>query len=439
MAVASALEAHQTHSALFTPDNAAEEACVSPGEHSVESFTVEDGTLVRHVLRRDGSISTRVAARAQSASGPLDRESADNLLLRATRRPDWSAGATAPVLDLFAGCGGLSAGVGEALYAVGRTPVFRAFDLDQVALDVYERNLPRSRATAADITALVDGELGAPPTPAERDFISDVGRCEILIAGPPCQGHSAANNRTRHSDARNELYLRVVRAAELLNPQHVAIENVPGAMSDRGSVVDRALRQLKDLGYHVAHGIIDASAVGAPQRRKRLVVLASRSVVPSIPSLLKDSRVSHPRTTRWAFEDLQDISPERLVDEPARSAKQTLERIDVLFDENLHELPDAHRPPCHSGGGHSYVSIYGRLRWDEPAQTLTTGFYSMCMGRNVHPSRRRTITAHEAARIQGFSDWFSFDGVQKRVELSRMIGNAVPPRLGFVVGLELMR
>jgi DNA (cytosine-5)-methyltransferase 1 len=150
-------------------------------------------------------------------------------------------------------------------------------------------------------------------------------------------------------------------------------------------------------------------------------------------------RVETPRSVRWAIADLESLQAQTLIDQPARSAPQTRGRIDRLFELDLYELPNEYRPPCHAEGNHSYASIYGRLRWDDPAQTVTTGFYSMCMGRNVHPSLRRTITAHEAARLQGFPDSFNFNSVSKRVDLARLIGNAVPPKLGYVIGLELLR
>jgi DNA (cytosine-5)-methyltransferase 1 len=79
------------------------------------------------------------------------------------------------------------------------------------------------------------------------------------------------------------------------------------------------------------------------------------------------------------------------------------------------------------------------LAWDRPSQTITTGFYSMCMGRYVHPSRRRTITAREAARLQYIPDWFRFDTAQHRTALARMIGNAVPSRLSYAIALEWLR
>jgi DNA (cytosine-5)-methyltransferase 1 len=82
--------------------------------------------------------------------------------------------------------------------------------------------------------------------------------------------------------------------------------------------------------------------------------------------------------------------------------------------------------------------MYGRLLWDEPAQTITTGFGSMGQGRFVHPGRPRTLTPHEAARLQTFPDFFTFRKARTRHALARMIGNAVPPLLTVALGLAVM-
>jgi DNA mismatch endonuclease Vsr len=103
-------------------------------------------------------------------------------------------------------------------------------------------------------------------------------------------------------------------------------------------------------------------------------------------------------------------------------------RIKWLFEHRKHDLPNALRPDCHHSE-HSYVSMYGRLDWDEPAQTVTTGFGSMGQGRYVHPARRRTLTPHEAARLQMIPDFWNFGAVRKRGSLATLIGNAVPPIL----------
>ncbi len=109
-----------------------------------------------------------------------------------------------------------------------------------------------------------------------------------------------------------------------------------------------------------------------------------------------------------------------------------------MFDHDLFDLPNELRPPCHRNKSHTYNSIYGRLKWDNAAQTLTSGFYSTSMGRYVHPSELRTLTAHEAARIQGFPDFYSFDEAKKRTNLAKILGNAVPPKLSYACFMELL-
>lgn len=395
--------------------------------------------LQRVVQRRDGTRVTSLVVPGALERDPIDNAEGDQLWLRAgsadtVRRHVGDD----RIVDLFAGCGGLSIGVVEALHAVGRGARCIGVELDPVALSVYQRNLPGARGLCSDIASVLDRPLGTRPSSSERALRELAGDVTFLLGGPPCQGHSAFNNRTRHSDDRNALYLKMVRAAEVLEPEFVVIENVPGALKDRGGVVQRSVDALAILGYETRVEVVDASTVGVAQVRKRLLVTASRDGS-RVASGLAERWRSEPRSVRWAIGDLVRRRTGLLVDEPAASAPQTRGRIDVLFEQRLYELPNEHRPPCHAKGGHSYRSIYGRLRWDRPAQTVTTGFYSMCMGRNVHPSQRRTITAREAARLQFLPDGIDWSTVPGRVDLARLIGNAVPPRLGYIAALDLIR
>src|SRR5262249_42014582 len=113
-------------------------------------------------------------------------------------------------------------------------------------------------------------------------------------------------------------------------------------------------------------------------------------------------------------------------------------RIAWLFSHGKFDLPNSQRPKCHREKPHSYNSVYGRLRWNLPAQTITTGFGSMGQGRYVHPSRHRTITPHEAARLQCLPDFFVFDAVVSRGAWADLIGNAVPPFLLFRITERLL-
>lgn len=116
-----------------------------------------------------------------------------------------------------------------------------------------------------------------------------------------------------------------------------------------------------------------------------------------------------------------------------RLSGENISRIAHLFSRNVYDLPNELRPPCHRDKAHSYASMYGRMRPDAPAQTITSGFGSMGQGRFVHPTRPRMITAREAARIQGFPDYFSFEPSSSRTALHEMIANAVPPALSAAI------
>ncbi len=344
-----------------------------------------------------------------------------------------------PFVDLFSGVGGLSLGLHEAAKRLGLTPYTAlAIDNDEQALDCYRKNFPDTELCGSDVREFFSQDIDARLSKRERNLRDVVPAGSILAGGPPCQGHSDLNNSTRRNDPKNSLYFVMARAARVLQPEAVIIENVPTVIHDKGAVVDSTSRSLRSMGYHVSHHVFDFLKLGVAQSRKRHVLIASKCEVEDRMAALVGAN-GPLRTVEWAIRDLECIdSRDRMLDQVAHPNAVTQRRIDYLFSNNLHDLPDSQRPACHRLKDHSYSSIYGRLRWEMPAQTVTRGFYCMCMGRYVHPSQRRTLTAHEAARLQFFPDWFRFDGAKSRTRLATMIGNAVPSKLGYLIGLELL-
>ena len=340
------------------------------------------------------------------------------------------------LVDLFAGGGGLTVGVAEAALRAGRrTEVALAVENDNDAADVYALNFPRANLLRVAIETLFDGELDCPLTAPERSIARALGDVDILVAGPPCQGHSNLNNHTRRQDPRNALYLRTVRAAEVLRPTLVVIENVPTVRHDKGGVVERSTQALQAAGYSVASDVFHLVRFGVPQRRRRHILLATINdrIDPSAIGRLSSACDDHAeRSVRWAIEDLIDQTTESGPDTASRPTPVNLERMQWLIDQDEYDLPNPMRPKCHHGS-HSYNSMYGRLAWDAPAQTITTGFGCMGQGRFVHPAKPRTITPHEAARLQTLPDFFDLDSRKGRGVWARVIGNAVPPL--FVVHL----
>jgi DNA (cytosine-5)-methyltransferase 1 len=166
-------------------------------------------------------------------------------------------------------------------------------------------------------------------------------------------------------------------------------------------------------------------------------MVASRRFEPKLVDMIAPYKAKAP-TLSWACRDLKSRKSKKTFESGPVPSKKNKRRIEHLFKKNIHDLPDSMRPDCHRLKEHSYKSVYGRLRWDTPSQTITTGFGSMGQGRYVHPSLPRTITPHEAARLQFVPDFFRFN-VEERTALAEMIGNGVPPKLTYILALELLR
>ncbi len=341
------------------------------------------------------------------------------------------------VVDLFAGCGGLTLGVAEAARRSGRgLDVRLALDSNGDAAGVFHANFPAATVHTDVVEHWFDGKLGSKLTKREMDVRKLIGRVDVLLGGPPCQGHSDLNNRTRRDDERNGLYARMARAAEVLRPRMVLVENVPTVQHDVERIVEITIAALRAAGFRVDDRVIDLLKLGAPQRRRRHLILAlkDRAMDPGrVMDMLGSACERHPvRTVRWAIADLMDVAGRDMIDTPSVASADNQRRMRWLFRYDKYDLPNEHRPVCHQSD-HSYRSMYGRLEWEAPAQTVTTGFGSMGQGRYVHPGVLRTITPHEAARLQMLPDFLDFRSARTRGAVARLVGNAVPPVLSMRV------
>jgi len=329
------------------------------------------------------------------------------------------------VVDAFCGSGGFSLGVALAAAALGYTAKFlAAIDTDPLALAVYRANLspetliPASTPTLVDFHVFGQGakvEFGYPPE-LMKAALSKLRPVDLFVAGPPCEGHSNLNNHTRREDPRNHLYLTAIALGVALDARTILIENVPESQKDRRRVVQQSTVLLRSAGYEVETETFKSEELGIPQRRARFFLLAAKQPV-SVVGVLRQIRhaLRAPATPiSWAIGDLLDCEGDTLMDTSPSIAAANLERIDYLFDNDLYDLPNDQRPFCHQNGT-TYQAVYGRMHWDRPAHTITTGFGSPGQGRYVHSLKRRLITPHEAARIQTFPDWFSFTPDEIRV------------------------
>lgn len=337
-------------------------------------------------------------------------------------------------VDLFSGCGGLSSGINAAAESLGYNALSKlAVDSNKTALDVYARNIPHRSGSIfnGNIEELFGVDILRPPVQKKLSLAESLGKIDVLVAGPPCQGHSDLNNSTRRNDPRNKLYMVCIKAVEILNPDFVVIENVPSVVHSSERVTQNAFKRLRSLGYFVKDLNVNFLDLGVPQARKRHVLIASKSeqFINSIIVLSERKQIATLGESLSAIEYKEGS----LVNASGKLSETNVSRVKYLFDNNLYDLPNEFRPACHRDKKHSYNSVYGRLSNHLPAQTLTSGYGSMGQGRYIHPTEQRTINSAEAARIQGFPDSFDFSSSLKLTELRKMIANAVPPQLMYIL------
>lgn len=406
---------------------------ISPEQYEIDTWA---GKVRRCVTRRNGRKTfTEVPLAAIDESGPPGAVF-DISWLRMKEPPEPASSANSlRVADLFSGCGGLSLGVQEAARALEMQVSFAfASDIDIGALDVYQTNLRPERVSSEPLELLIDGKLSARRTKSETSLMHQLGRVDLLLAGPPCQGHSDLNNHTRRNDPKNQLVVRVARFVELFEPSMVIIENVQGIRHDKSDSLAEVRHLLDRKGYSISEAVLKADYLGVPQGRRRFFLVAGRDGVHDLSSLAQAPSVDE-RPLGWAIGDLLNTSANSVFDSPARHSEENRSRMEFLHANGLYELPNSLRPPCHRDKPHTYTGVYGRMHWDRVAPTITTGFGSTGQGRFVHPLQARTLTPHEAARVQFFPDFFNF-GERGRREYQKLIGNAVPSKLAYAITLH---
>lgn len=342
------------------------------------------------------------------------------------------------VVDLFAGCGGMTAGFAAA----GFEPVM-AVEWDLAAAATYAANFGESHMHWGDIAEV--------PSAA-------VPRADVVIGGPPCQGFSNLGARDAE-DPRNKLwveFLRVVRAAD---PQVFVLENVD--RFSRSSEFGLLMDSIGDRWRHVEWAVLNAADYGVPQRRQRTILVASRVGPVPLPAPTR-SRDGGWATVRSAFagvpfatesfdlpsssvtffgQTVPGIFKSTDLHVGRRPRPMSLERYDCIPPGGgRFDLPDHLLPPCWANKATGTTDVMGRMRWDAPSVTIRTEFFKPEKGQYLHPqwdpddpARRvnRPITHREAALLQTFPADFAWCG--SKPEIARQIGNAVPVRLAQAV------
>jgi len=402
----------------------------------VEEYWISDGCFYKSIERRNGTKSTSCIPTCGITIASA--ENYDKVWLMQKQTPTNTYASQMNLVDLFCGTGPMTLGVVEAGRCLGIDIVPKmAIDFKEEAALNYKANFPTSDVRIGDITSMINGVFGEPITKEEGELINATGKVDFLIAGPPCQGHSDLNNHTRRNDPRNLLILRVTRFAELTSPDYIFIENVQGIRHDKHNILDVAKNQLRSLGYKLHENLLLASTFGVAQKRRRFILVATKKNVDFDISKYNRNQTN---SVLWAISDLKDAyKAEDTFNSSAKHSKVNQERIEYLFQHNLYELPNELRPKCQQREDNRYTSVYGRMYPDKPSPTITSGFGSIGQGRFCHPLYPRSLTPHEASRVQFIPDFFTFRDDLSRVELQTMIGNAVPPKLTYILAVELLR
>jgi DNA (cytosine-5)-methyltransferase 1 len=337
---------------------------------------------------------------------------------------------TYTLIDLFAGCGGLTAG-----FAATRAfePIF-AVEIDRDAAETYERNF------GTHLARWPDG------TPKKIEEVLAIPSAHVVVGGPPCQGFSPLNMLQVGLD-RRDLWREYERILDEANADVFVMENVPELLRSAEFALFVAALEAKGEGWKVEADVLNAADFGVPQTRRRAIVIGSRLGDPPWPAATHDGSPSAPDDKKWrTFGDAVrglPLKPDSVNWHNPRNPRPTsLERYMTIPGEGEGRFDLARRrpditPACWLRKKTGSTDVFGRLWWSRPAFTIRTEFYKPEKGRYLHPSEHRPITVREAARCQTFDDKFEFPKSQSMTSVAKQIGNAVPPRLAERIALAL--
>ena len=324
------------------------------------------------------------------------------------------------ILDIFCGCGGSSMGFSRALRAAGATYEIIGIDIDRNACLTFQKNR---------VGQAIRADARFPP------ILMKSGLFDVVIGCPPCQGFTRMRHKPNADDPRNQLVNTFLEWIEFLRPKFVMFENVPWIQNSR--YYRRLLRRLNGHGYKCNVGVLNAADYLVPQRRRRLILLGSRDKKPKLPTPIKKVV-----TVRDAIADLPPLKsgethPTIPNHRSMRHSELVLKRIKNIPKNggSRASLPPNLELKCHKMRK-GFHDVYGRMRWDDVAPTLTSGCTNPSKGRFIHPEQDRGITPREAARLQTFPDSFVFFG--SFLSISRQIGNAMPVKLSEQIAKAML-
>jgi DNA (cytosine-5)-methyltransferase 1 len=343
-------------------------------------------------------------------------------------------------IELFSGAGGMSLGASEA----GIKTKF-AVEIDKFAAHTYSHNHKETFLFNDDVRKLSE-------IPVKRDK-----KGTILFGGPPCQGFSLSNQKTRNKEnEKNWLFREFVRITKMWMPDWFVLENVSGILTtERGLIWEEILNEFSKIGYTINYKLMNAADYGVPQKRNRVFLVGSlHGVTFDFPDPLhycvsvRDAIGDLPVLENGSSIEILPYSGEAMSNYADQMRKGSRVVLDNFVTRNSQLILDrySHIPQggnweaipnqlmgnykdhsrCHNG-------IYHRLEEHNPSVVI--GNYRKNM--LIHPTQHRGLSVREAARLQSFPDWFQFKGFLG--DRQQQVGNAVPPLLAKHVFSKIMK
>ena len=375
------------------------------------------------------------------------------------------------VFDLFCGTGGFTKGFEDSKTADYQ--VRFGIDLLESSINTFKFNHKNAKAIAGDIRKVRRKDI-------EDSVCIGRGQLDVLVGGPPCQGFSSIRpfRSSNDDDPRNNLFEEFASFTNYFRPKVFVLENVVGlATYKHGETLEIMQDCFHSLGYESEWMILNAAHYGVPQKRERLIMIGSergnKILFPRPTHFFKGSTIGFKDQTRVLKPVIEELFDADII-QPAITAMEAISDLPqiesgeqaVKYDQKpINDYQKARRKRCkrlslHESTNHSpkmleiiqysgkniscipkhlitsgFSSSYRRLTADEPSVTITVNFVHPASNRCIHPVLNRALTPQEGARLQSFDDDFMFMG--SRTQITKQIGNAVPPLLGKAISNQI--